>query len=238
MASSTYDPHAAAYADFLDAERQRPSSFYFRLVVPKLLEYAGSTAGLRVLDAGCGEGTVTRMLAERAKQVVGLDLSGPLLELARSRTTESNVLFLQHDLTIRLAAELGTFDLAVANLVLNDIANYDAAIGSICGGMQAAGRIVVSINSPYSAVIREKVKHYFDSGVPSVYRGLAGKGVPVTYYHCTMEEYVSAFVARGWLVSGYSDVRPDDELARLDAELYERYLRTPLFTVLRFQRQA
>jgi SAM-dependent methyltransferase len=238
MKSSQYDPHAAAYSDFLDAERQRPSSFYFRLVIPRLLQYAGPTSGLRILDAGCGEGTVTRMFAEGAREVVGVDISAPLLEIARSRCSASSVVFLQHDLTTHLSAEMGAFDLAVANLVLNDIADYDAAIGSICAAVQPAGRITVSINNPYSAVARDKVKNYFDSGVGTIYRGLAGKGVPVTYYHRTMEEYVTAFASRGWLVSGYSDVRPDEEMARLDAELYDRYFHTPFFTVLRFERRG
>jgi SAM-dependent methyltransferase len=237
MASSAYDSYAAAYCEFLDAERRRETSFYFQLVIPRLLEYAGPVAGLRVLDAGCGEGTVSRILSARARQVVGVDISAPLLGFARSRTDASNVVFVQHDLTKPLSAKTGVFDVAVANLVLNDIADYDAAIGAICTSVQPSGRITVSINNPYSAVVRDKVKHYFDSGVGVVYRGLAAKGVPVTYYHRTMEEYVSAFASRGWLVSGYSDLRPNEEMALLDRELYDRYFHTPYFTVLRFQRR-
>ena len=236
MRTSPYDAHAAAYSDFVAAERSRPSSFYFRLIIPKLLEYAGPTDGLRILDAGCGEGTVTRLLAEHAREVVGIDASLPLLQLAQAGAFAPNVTFAQHDLTLPLAAELGLFDLTVANLVLNDIADCDSAIDCICGATRPEGRIAVSINSPYSAVTRKKVERYFDSGRAAVYRGLADKGVPAIYYHRTMEEYISSFAGRGWLVSGYSDVRPSDELLCLDPELYERYLQTPFFTVLRFER--
>ncbi len=238
MGPSAYDPHADAYSGFVDAERLRPGSFYFRLVVPRLLEVAGPADGLRVLDAGCGEGTVTRLLAEQAREVVGVDICAPLLRIAQSRTSAPNVAYRHHDLTLPLSAELGSFDLTVSNLVLNDIEDFDAAIGSICPATAPEGRIAVSINSPYSAVMRDKVKSYFDSGEATVYRGLARKGVPVTYYHRTMEELISAFASRGWLVSGYSDVRPDEELVQQDPDFYERYLTTPFFTVLRFERHS
>ncbi len=39
----------------------------------------------RVLDVGCGAGATSLMLAKRAREVVGLDISEPLLERARER---------------------------------------------------------------------------------------------------------------------------------------------------------
>jgi 2-polyprenyl-3-methyl-5-hydroxy-6-metoxy-1,4-benzoquinol methylase len=45
----------------------------------------------RVLDAGCGEGALTLELSRRAKQVVGIDLDGPSLELARQHAAAAGV---------------------------------------------------------------------------------------------------------------------------------------------------
>jgi SAM-dependent methyltransferase len=47
----------------------------------------GLVSGERVIDVGCGAGATSRMLAERVRpgQVVGIDISGPLLERARQR---------------------------------------------------------------------------------------------------------------------------------------------------------
>jgi len=47
----------------------------------------GLVSGERVLDVGCGAGATSLMLAERVRprQVVGIDISGPLLERARQR---------------------------------------------------------------------------------------------------------------------------------------------------------
>src|SRR5690349_1238520 len=42
----------------------------------------------RVLDVGCGTGTTTIMMAERAASVMGVDISEPMLGLARRRAPQ------------------------------------------------------------------------------------------------------------------------------------------------------
>jgi SAM-dependent methyltransferase len=49
----------------------------------RLLEVASVQPGERVLDVGCGNGEVARDLARRGAQVVGIDLSRPMLDRAR-----------------------------------------------------------------------------------------------------------------------------------------------------------
>lgn len=44
--------------------------------------------GVRVLDAGCGPGVLTRALAERGAQVTGVDLSAELIDVARERCAD------------------------------------------------------------------------------------------------------------------------------------------------------
>ena len=42
--------------------------------------------GTRILDAGCGTGILSRMLDERGAEVVGVDISDKLVELAKNRS--------------------------------------------------------------------------------------------------------------------------------------------------------
>ena len=46
---------------------------------------------LRVLDAGCGQGTQAIALARLGHEVVGIDLSDALLETARARLLQSQM---------------------------------------------------------------------------------------------------------------------------------------------------
>jgi SAM-dependent methyltransferase len=62
----------------------------------------------RVLDVGCGCGVTTLMVADRAERVVGLDISHPLVEIARRRALEAGV---------------GTADFVVADAQTHDFAD-------------------------------------------------------------------------------------------------------------------
>jgi SAM-dependent methyltransferase len=67
----------------------------------------------RVLDVGCGTGATTVRLAGAAASVVGVDLSAPMLAIARQRAaaaSATNVEFVQSDL--EAAPPDATFDIA------------------------------------------------------------------------------------------------------------------------------
>jgi SAM-dependent methyltransferase len=88
----------------------------------RLLGAAGVTAGMRVLDVGCGVGDVSFLAAEfvgPAGQVVGVDLDATALTLAEERRANlrlAQVRFLQGDAR---DAEIGTeFDAVIGRLVL------------------------------------------------------------------------------------------------------------------------
>ena len=42
--------------------------------------------GMRILDAGCGTGVLSRMLDERGAEVVGVDISDKLIDVAKNRS--------------------------------------------------------------------------------------------------------------------------------------------------------
>lgn len=70
--------------------------------------------GIRVVDAGCGEGKNSYWLAERGANVLGIDVSHLALLNASSRDSKaSNIRFLQSDfIEVQLADS--SFDIAIA----------------------------------------------------------------------------------------------------------------------------
>jgi len=65
-----------------------------------VLKLAGARSGERVLDIGCGAGITSFSLAELvgpSGHVTGVDVSQPLLALARSRTSATNIDFIEAD---------------------------------------------------------------------------------------------------------------------------------------------
>jgi len=51
---------------------------------PAFLEFIGEVEGKSVLDAGCGEGYNTRILAKLGAEVMGIDISSKLIDYARA----------------------------------------------------------------------------------------------------------------------------------------------------------
>jgi len=56
-----------------------------------VLEAVEPAAGNRVLEIACGTGRFTVMLAERGVDIVGLDISGPMLQQGRKKAQTANV---------------------------------------------------------------------------------------------------------------------------------------------------
>src|SRR6185295_5513289 len=74
-----YDRTAANWS------RHQPSSLSDYTARPQVIGMCEPLAGKRVLDLGCGEGYCSRQLRERgAREVLGLDLSARMIELARA----------------------------------------------------------------------------------------------------------------------------------------------------------
>src|SRR5439155_17130287 len=86
--------------------------------------------GLRVLDAGCGEGRFARMMAERGARVTAIDLSSRMIELARG-AEENDPLGIDYHVADMADLSLlpsGEFDIAVAYLSLFDVQDYQSAL--------------------------------------------------------------------------------------------------------------
>lgn len=102
---------AAAYERFMGRRSQR--------LAPLFVEFIGARAGERILDVGCGTGSLTLALTHaRVEAVVGIDPSSPYIEFARSRTSDPAIRFDVGDGTT-LPYEDDTFDRSVSMLVLD-----------------------------------------------------------------------------------------------------------------------
>ena len=163
---NAYDQFAGKYARFVQSRDEWGFSAYLDLVIPVLMETVGEVRGLALLDAGCGEGTVARMLASQGAQVTGMDISPNLIALACETETQNQlgITYLVHDLDQPLPEYAGMFDLVVSNLAINDVADYQGFVRTASSVIKPGGRFVLSLDSPYSAIERNKVQFYFEFG--------------------------------------------------------------------------
>lgn len=96
------------------------------------------TSPRRVLEAGCGTGDFAARLAESGIEVVAIDQSEQMVELARGRGVDARVGDVQ-----ALAFDDGSFDVAVANFMLYHVPDLERALTELA---RVAPRLVASTN--------------------------------------------------------------------------------------------
>jgi SAM-dependent methyltransferase len=75
----------------------------------------------RVLDFGCGAGRLSQALADHADEVVGVDVSPPMLEVARRLDTDDRCTFVLNETSDLGAFPSASFDLVYSELVLQHL---------------------------------------------------------------------------------------------------------------------
>ncbi len=119
------------------------------VLTPAMLRVIGDVAGKRVLDAGCGEGYLSRLLAKRGASVVAFDYAASMIRIARERTDSGLDITYSEGNAERLdwIAD-DEFDLIVSNFVLVDLADYVSAIREAFRVLRTDGRFVLSVPHP------------------------------------------------------------------------------------------
>jgi len=96
-----------------------------------------------VLDAGCGSGRVTQMLADLLPQgrVIAVDASPSMVELARAALPSERVTVLPPSDLVRLAID-EPVDLVFSNAVFHWVRDHDALFARMCDALRPGGRLV------------------------------------------------------------------------------------------------
>jgi SAM-dependent methyltransferase len=102
--------------------------------------------GQRVLEIGCGTGTITSFLADR-QLVVGIDVVDRYIRSTAERYRDRpNIVIRRHDLTESIEPLRGyNFDSAVSVNVFEHIANDEAAIKAVYTLLEPGGRFTVLV---------------------------------------------------------------------------------------------
>jgi 2-polyprenyl-3-methyl-5-hydroxy-6-metoxy-1,4-benzoquinol methylase len=116
-------------------------------VFPLALELLGPVRGRNVLDAGCGEGSFARLLADAGATVTGVDFSR-LLDIGMEQEAREprGIRFIKSSLAGLAAVlpEAGTFDAAVCNLVPHCLPDLEPALRAIHAQLKPGGVLVLS----------------------------------------------------------------------------------------------
>jgi len=108
-----------------------------------------AVAGQRVLDIACGQGRMSRYLAGRGADVVGVDISAAMLGKARAASSE-DIAYVRADVTWHPAAwwDGRPFDGCTCELALMDIDDLAGTLSTVTTVLRPGGWFVASIMHP------------------------------------------------------------------------------------------
>ena len=104
----------------------------------------------RALDAGCGTGRVTARLAAAGHDVVGVDQSAEMLELARGKVPGAD---LRVGRLEALPVDHSSYDLVTCSLALDHCAQLDAPIAELARAARPGGRVIITDLHPFMVLL-------------------------------------------------------------------------------------
>jgi ubiquinone/menaquinone biosynthesis C-methylase UbiE len=220
-----------------------------------LFRLLGEVAGQRILDAGCGQGYLSRILARQGATVVGVENSTRFYELALIYHEEEPLDITYYCGSISDMPYLvnASFDTAVCNYVLMDVLDYEGAVTELARLLKPGGVAVVVISHPCFHTpgsgwlrippdslrreerVRWMVDRYFSRGV---WRESWGPfDTPFIGFHRTLSDYYRTFQAAGLHITHLEE---PSVTARGEAELPAHYVwhlkRIPYSVAFRLER--
>src|SRR4051812_8728073 len=227
---SFFDAHAGsdAYDVFTPEASARLIDAFVRL--------SGPSTGARVIDLGCGSGIFTHLLRRAGYDCVGLDISGRLLAVGRSKYPD--IAFLQGDIE-RMPFKTGSFDGALLSGVVHHLPDPSQCAREVFRILRPGGRFVAfdpNRMNPFMWLYRDRSSPFYSSvgvtqnerpvlarEVASIF-GKAGFRVGTDYLSNLQYRYI-AFGRVRWLLPLYNAVD-----AALFAPSFMRWLRPFVLT--------
>jgi 2-polyprenyl-3-methyl-5-hydroxy-6-metoxy-1,4-benzoquinol methylase len=150
-----------------------------------------------VLDVGCGEGWLARVLAGRGCRVVGIDASAALIDSARKLGGGTFEAMTYESLADRAAA-LGTpFDVVVCNFALLE-QHLAPALHAFARMLDARGRLIVQTVHPWVACGEAP---YVDGWRVETFAGFGDGFVePMPWYFRTLQSWIDLLDGAGFRI--------------------------------------
>jgi SAM-dependent methyltransferase len=146
-AAQSFDRTAADYDRLGDLTENDSFGSWLVSVLPPV--------GERALDLGCGTGRHAVLLAEHFTHVDAIDLSLPMIEIARAKRSRPNIAYQQADLLETSGS--GEYDLLLSVMTLHHVPDLQAAFAHIKDLLAPGGRIVLVDSYPAESALRRLV---------------------------------------------------------------------------------
>ncbi len=247
-------------AGFWDERMGEGNDFVEVLIWPATERLMALKPGERVLDVACGNGLTTRRLAAMGADVTAFDFSSKMIEYARRRTVENQDRIRYHVLDATdeqglLSLGEGSFDAALCNMALFDMAEIEPLFLALARLLRPGGRFIFSVihpcfNNAHTGHVAEQIDREGEMVMqysvrvwgymtPTINHGVAIHGQPQAqlYFHRPLQALLGAGFAAGFVLDGLEErsFPPDNTPARNPLAWSGHYSEIPPVLVARMR---
>ena len=206
----------------------------FRTLVldPNFARFVGDVKGKRVLDAGCGEGDSSRILARNGAKVAAVDISDAMLELACGEEAREplGIEYAKASMADLSIFPDRSFDAVVSTMAVMNSASLAEEFREFLRVLRPGGMFAFSVRHPCFATPAARVAtdteakragllvgEYFrdtpwTQKVPLTTPGGAPAGHFTAFrFPYTVSRYVNEMIGAGFAVTGVEEPRPSAE---------------------------
>ena len=228
------DPHQftreawEANADVWDARMGDEGNDFFNVLCwPSLASLLDVQPGRHYLDIACGNGLTSRRLAALGAQVTAFDFSANLIEKAKIRSLNYVKHITYHVIDATNETQLlslgeNTYDAALSNMALFDMANIETLFKVLPRLLKPNGAFVFSIMHPSfnNSSSMHTVEEFDDGEIHMVYsvkisrymsqysaKGLAlrNQPQPQMYFERPLQYYLNLGFQNGFVLDGFEE---------------------------------
>jgi SAM-dependent methyltransferase len=169
------------------SDTYRTNAAYVPALGAAAFELLNPRPGERILDVGCGEGSLTEKIMAAGTTVVGVDASPEMVAAAKARGLDARLIDAE-----QLPFER-EFDAVFSNAALHWVRNHDAMLAGVHRALKTGGRFVAEFGghgniAAIQVAIRSVLAH-------------RGWKTDIHRYYATPEEYAARLRAHRFAVS-------------------------------------
>ncbi|MBN1971169.1 MAG: class I SAM-dependent methyltransferase [Candidatus Delongbacteria bacterium] len=230
--------------DFLKNYRKEGDFWHKELLNDKILENLGNVDKIKILDAGCGEGYFSRILAMRNAKVTGLEPSDFIdFAIAYEHNERLGIEYIKEDLcdfSYRENYYDAVVSIAVVSInVMMDIPDFKTVLNNCIKSLKCGGILSFSILHPCFTPVKfdikknsySKVMNYHDNGFIAVYdyfKEVQAQQTHDFYNHRTLSTYLNFLINNGMIIKKIDEPKLD---SKFDNTLYSKDCHIPTFII-------
>ncbi len=217
LSKKYWTKNCQTYIKLLDNTEKYPSP-YTQIIVPTIIDLIKkfTTKNDNILDIGCGEGYLTRIIFNLKRESYGCDISPEMITAAKKQNKEINY-WIQDIEQKNSNFKKPKFKLITSNLVFTYLKNTDQALKNIYDYLDQDGILIVVIPHPcfyhqenYRWFMEEEMNQYFAGKyfnekifVKEIYNGFK-----THYIHRTLETYFKIFIKNNFNLISFLEPKP------------------------------